>query len=339
MIDVREELKKLPPPDPEAVDRVWERYRDTRKRRGFGMWALALPAGALALAGAAAVALMVGLSASDTPRTVAYDGTATATGTSWSDVVELDVDGRGSVVGTDRDVQINWEAGTITAHVTPNTGTRLAVVTDEARVEVVGTVFSVTRDALGVHTSVDKGKVKVTCAEGFDGFVTPESGPTTCLPTRAALLLGRADALADRDADSVVQLRTVQMGLDRAEVGTVVHEELLVRRMHLGADAGDVDGALKDATLYLQGDPTRKVEIQRFAGWLAMAQKGCDAALPFLEPLATTGSPQDHVLLGECVATTDVIRARTLIEGAVEAGLDVEWTNRAQADLAALEGR
>ncbi|MEZ4315930.1 MAG: FecR domain-containing protein [Myxococcota bacterium] len=339
-MDIRTELQKLPPPDPTAPDRVWQRYRESRGRTRCAMrWAVPL---GLGLACAAAGLLWVGANDAERSevRTVAIEVSQAPRQHEWSDVVALDVAGQGRVTGTDRNVEIAWESGTITAHVTPNTGTQLAVVTDEARVEVVGTVFSVTRNQLGVTTTVEKGRVKVACASGWEGFVTPTEGSRTCLPVRPALLLARADALSDQGASAEVLLDTLDRGVSLAEPGSVALGELLVRRMRVHGDAGAVEASLADARAYLAlGDGPRSVEVNRYAGWNAMSAQGCAAALPFLAPLESAGTGADRVLLAECLASSDASRARALLESAVSDGLDATWSARAQSDLAALGGR
>ncbi|MCB9675868.1 MAG: FecR domain-containing protein [Alphaproteobacteria bacterium] len=334
-MDVRSELQKLPPPDPAGEARVWAKYRESRAQPARVRWVVpALGLGLLAAAAAIAVLPRLG----DAPRTVAIDDGAAAE--QWSDVVHLETEGRGEARGTDRDLEIAWESGTITAHVTPNTGTHLAVVTDEARVEVVGTVFSVTRDKLGVRTSVAKGRVKVECTSGESGYVTPEDGERTCLPVRPALLLARADALTDLGADSATVLDTLDRGVAAATPGSLVHGELLVRRMHARGDAGRIDEALADAGAYLGSSETpRAVEVRRYAAWTAMASRGCAVALPHLEPLEKAGNDADRVLLAECVAAPDPTRARALLERALAGSLDETWAERARTDLRALEGR
>ena len=81
--------------------------------------------------------------------------------------------------------------------------------------------------------------------------------------------------------------------------------------------------------------PDGRVEVRRFASRLAL-YTGCDAALPYLEPLADDGNAEDAVLLAEC--TADPAAARALLEGAVDQ-LEGTWKTRARTALKTLEGR
>ena len=179
-MDLRDAIEHMEEPDPRAVDRIWRRFEDSRARRRWPAWTLA-GAGGLGLAGAAVAAAVVALSWPSAERTLQLESLATRTHT-WSEQVSLDVTGRGTVRGTDQDVQIRWLSGHLRIEVEPNTGTRLQVHTDEARVQVIGTVLSVDRGALGVAVGVEKGRVRVTCRDGWSGDVTAESGPHTCQP-------------------------------------------------------------------------------------------------------------------------------------------------------------
>lgn len=330
-MDVRDHLRKLEEPDPAALDRVWQRFVRTRAepRRKSSGWLLA-PVG---LAIAAAAVVWMRTPAPD--RTVVLDAETEAAQHAWSEQIQLDYAGVGEIEGSDRDARIHWRSGTLTASVVPNSGTALTVVTDEARVQVVGTVFSVTRDRLGVTTSVERGKVAVTCTDGYEGHVTPESGPHTCLPTRPGLLLGRADALIDAGADAATRMRTLDLGLELAERDSATASELLVRRMQTRGELGDLEGVLTDAETYLAGPGSRRTEVLRYASYQALGERRCDRALPHLSELELIGTAQDRVLLAECLLADQPARARQLLEDAIP-NLDTTWQQRAQRSLASL---
>lgn len=334
-MDDRHELRRLEEPDPRAVERVWTRFEQTRAARRWPT-KLHFGLGALGVAGAAAAALAL-VSWPESARSLRVDSIATESH-SWSPQVQLEMQGRGSVAGTDRDVTIEWLSGTLDIEVEPRTGTQLQVVTDEARVEVIGTVLSVTRDATGVRVGVDKGRIRVTCRDGWAGELTPENPPHTCLPVTPAGLLARADALVDRGVDGATVLATLDRGVDLATAGSPVMGELLVRRMRQRATL-DVDGALEDAERYLATDAAdRATEVRRFAGWLALSERGCDAAETWLTELHEAGSVEETVLLAECIAAREPDRARRMLLSALPA-LDGEWSARATQDLAAMMER
>ena len=103
----------------------------------------------------------------------------------WSPQVRLELDGHGVATGTDRDVVVQWESGTLGVDVVPKSGTSLSVVTEEAVIRVVGTAFEVRRDPLGVTTTVAHGRVAVRCEDGWKGSSRTRAVPTpACRPVR-----------------------------------------------------------------------------------------------------------------------------------------------------------
>jgi len=331
-MDPRDELLRLGEPDLAAVDRVWARFRHTRARPTRAR-RRAVFLGALALAASALVAVWA--TRPETPRTLAIAATPSPAPHTWSEQVAFVAHGEGTASGTSRDVRVDWTSGTVRVEVTPHTGTSLAVVTPEALVEVVGTAFTVDRGALGTTVTVDHGAVRVACEDGWKGLLEPGT-EHTCLPVTAAGFLARAEALLDAGGSADDVLDTLHRGLRLAGDGPV-RGELLARRMHLRAATGDVEGALSDATGYLASPSGRTTDVERFAAWLALAERGCDAALPWLDRLNAVGSAPDAVLLAECVAAEDPERARDLVAAALPA-LDAPWTARAMRLRAALDG-
>jgi hypothetical protein len=328
-MDVRESLLELPDPPVGGEDRVWARFRRSRMQQPVRWVAPTVVGLALAAAG-----LMFALRAE--PHRV-LDVQAGTPAEAWSPTLAFEFDGVGTVTGTSRDVQTRWSSGTLRAEVTPASGTRVAVVTEEARVEVIGTVFSVTRDRLGTTTRVERGQVRVTCQDGQSRSVGPDDGPSTCAPTSPAGLLARADALLDAGADPELVRAALDAGVASSEAGSAVRGELLVRRMSaLGAE-GRVSEALADAHAYLDGPAPRAVEVHRYAGWLAWGARDCATARHHLDALGADASAEDRVLLAECL-TGEVHRARALLDEALP-HLDPTWAERARAARAALETR
>lgn len=328
MAEIREWLQRLPDPDPRDTERVWARFQESR-RPGRRRWELLL------LPAVAAAALLLWLTP-EAPRREPLEAAGTA---AWSDEVSLAFDGRGVASGVDRDLLLEWEAGTVRVDVTPHAGNRVRVSTEEATVTVTGTIFSVRRDTLGVTTQVERGSVEVRCADGWVGAVTPADGPRTCLPVRAAALLGRANALLEAGAAPAEVRDTVDRGLAVAEAGSPVEGELLAHRVRVGTDEGRVEEVAADADRYLgSGHAGRRVEVLRAAGRLVYRERGCAAALRFLEPLATEGDAEDRVVLAAC--TPDRGRALSLAREALRSGQGIEPGWRAWAeDLLAREGR
>ncbi|MEQ1564283.1 MAG: FecR domain-containing protein [Myxococcota bacterium] len=325
-MDTRDYLRTLPEPDPAAIPRVWGRFRSTRSAaRAPSAWRWWWLAPTLGVA-AAAAALVIGRPEAE--RSVALtEGSA-----AFSDTVQLEVEGRGVIRGTSRDAVITWDAGALTAEVTPNTGTRLSIVTEEATVRVIGTVLSVERDALGVTVGVEHGRVEVQCADGWSGILTDGDPHHTCLPVRPGALLGRADLLHERGAPAAVVLDSVDLGLARAELGSAIEGELLARRIELRADAGSLEGVLSDVDRYLAvaGRP-READVRRIAARLVLPT-GCDRALPYLRPLGRSGTAEDRVVLASCLAASSPAEARQLALDALRSTEPVDPAWRAWAE-------
>ncbi len=204
---------------------------------------------------------------------------------------------------------------------------------------VVGTVFSVRRDALGTTTWVDRGRVAVGCGDEGPVEIGPEDGARTCLPTRPGALLDRADALVDHGAAVDEVLETLDLGLAAAEPGSAVRGELLARRVRSRALAGRTAEALADADTYLaSGWTERRDEVLASAARLALAS-GCGAARVYLEPLEATGTAEDHVLLASCLAEADPARAEALARDALASGEGIDPGWRAWAEGLLGEGR
>lgn len=331
-MDAQQLLKRLPEPDPRAPDRIWRRFRDTRATARYSRsqrWGFAIPIAALG--GAAAAALALWPATPEPQRVVALD---TAGIHPWSAQVQLELDGHGVATGTDRDVVVQWESGTLAVDVVPNSGTSLSVVTEEAVIRVVGTAFEVRRDPLGVTTTVEHGRVAVSCEDGWTGELTHEGGPHTCLPTRPGALLGRAEFLTAEGAPTETLLETLDLGLARAVPGSAVEGELLARRVRARADRGEVGAALEDADRYLTAEPrSRADEVLQTAARLALTVRGCADAVLYLRRLEATGSAEDRILLASCLATDDPARARALVQASLGSGepIDPAWATWARS--------
>jgi ferric-dicitrate binding protein FerR (iron transport regulator) len=129
--------------------------------------------------------------------------------------VALDFEGQGELSGTEQAPRIAWRRGRVRASVTPNEGIDLRVLTPEAEVRVVGTIFTVDRGALGTRVEVEKGRVEVRCVDGTQRFVVPGE-VVWCEPGTAAGYLARARAL-QRDGAPLPQV------LHAVTAGAVLH--------------------------------------------------------------------------------------------------------------------
>lgn len=168
---------------------------------------------------AATLLLMVLRPAPDAPPTLL--GAATPSDIVLSQDVSLDFEGQGQIDGTERAPRIAWSHGHLRASVTPHQGIDLRVTTQEAEVRVVGTVFTVDRDALGTRVAVERGKVEVRCVDGRRSFVRPGE-IVWCEPGTAAGYLARARAL-QRDGSSLAAI------LAAVEAGSALQGSSAVR--------------------------------------------------------------------------------------------------------------
>ena len=173
-----------------------------------------------------------------------------------TDHVQLDYAGRGELVGDAEAPRIHWESGRLTARVTPNRGVDLQVLTPEATVRVVGTVFSVERDLLGTRVQVQRGKVSVTCAGGQE-LLLVGGDEGECLPRTAAGLLARARALQEAGGADLRVLASLDAGLDRQSTPAVRAELRWVRAEHLAA-MGLHDDARSEARAALRSEPMHR---------------------------------------------------------------------------------
>lgn len=331
-MDIKEVLSSLPPPDPQGPERVWRRKERAEEHRRRTAWVF--PIGLLVASAILAIAFQP---ASERQLELATPSGHTEA-VAWSDTVSFTFEGSGRVQGTADDLVIAWEDGTLHAQVEPGTGTGLEVRTTEASVRVVGTVFRVHRDAMGTTTTVEEGKVEVACTDGWQGLVTAESGPHVCLPTRPAMLLGRASALRDRGRDTTDVLATLDRGIELASTTSVIRGELLALRMEVLSEAGDYARAISDADAYLALDGPRSLEVTRFAAWLALSDRGCDQGLVYLEALGEQATTEDRILHAECVVADDPVRARLLLRGVDSATLEPSWADRARTVMGRIDG-
>jgi hypothetical protein len=198
------------------------------------------------------------------------------------DGVDLTYRGAGAVAGTDRSPRIDWQRGTLNVEVTPGLGLDVRVQTREAQIRVVGTGFTVTRDALGTRVDVRHGVVETACGdEPAVRLVQGESA--SCAPTSAAGLLGRAQALQTAGAEPAAIADAVDRGLRLCTFADPVGAELGALQLQLLAEAGRTAEALETAHRLLEaGGGARTAEIVALAAALAAEAGGCEAAAPWL---------------------------------------------------------
>lgn len=161
--------------------------------------------------------------------------------------VALHVEGEGQLSGVPEAPRISWSRGALDVDLEPDQGVDLRVVTAEADVSVLGTRFTVERDAgLGTRVSVRAGRVRVVC-RGAEPTEIGDGVEVLC-PARAALL-GDARRMS-RAGDHAGAIDAASRGLRMAD-GDAVAAELLYVRLESRIAAGATDPARADAQAYL----------------------------------------------------------------------------------------
>ncbi len=309
-------LRELPSPDGYAELRVRSRVRATLHGPRPSRAPRWMAAGGVAL-------LLVGLGLllrEDPPvqaRTVASGATEPLPG------LQLAAAGVGRLGGTESAPRIDWTSGALRVEVEPSARLDVQVVTSEATVRVVGTVFSVKRDGLGTRVGVTRGRVDVACADGT-GHELGEDGDALCLPVTASGLLARARALQGlgQHAGAVSAARA---GASKADEGPIATELKLVEAQAL-AGAGRRDEASQAVEQLLMGGAAhRKADALRLAIRLAGSEAPCSAIEPRLQTLSELGATAAELgRLADCVAPRDTIRARALLLRALDSKPDGE---------------
>ncbi len=196
--------------------------------------------------------------------------------------VDLTYRGVGEVSGTGRAPEIEWQSGTIHVEVQPNTGIDLRVRTREAQVRVVGTGFTVSRDALGTKVEVRHGKVETTC-DGEAPALLGAGEVRVCLPQSAAGLLGRAHKLIDGNGSHAIIFETLDLGLSRAAAGEPARDELVALKVEVLHRDGQAAAALETAReVVTASEGLRRDEVLQIAANIASEQGGCAVAAPWL---------------------------------------------------------
>ncbi len=168
--------------------------------------------------------------------------------------VALAFRGSGSATGPFVSPRLHWDVGTLDVEVDPAAGIDLVVDTSEGRARVVGTGFTVTRDALGTTVEVAHGAVAVSCGDGWSGTLRATERHA-CLPLTASGWLMRVGALRDSGASPEVALEAVTRGLALAPPSDPVAAELLESRVEILLATGRIEEAREAARAYPADGP------------------------------------------------------------------------------------
>lgn len=274
-------LDQLPEAQPIQLQRVRAKVLAGQRRPRHRP--LAIPG--LALAAVSLVAVGAWLAAADPVEpavvpaltVVSLEGSRVLT-----DGLAVVTEGSGEARGSGKTWDLDLDRGRVHLDIAPEQGFDVDVSTGDAVVHVVGTVFSVERDALGTHVEVQRGAVQVDCLRGAD-LLIEGSGRHNCLPATAAGLLGRARALMDRGDADAAALESLMAGLaDEPEVA--VRGELLAASVEVQLRLGDTDRALEGALAYLDtGETAREAALRQLAVDLLSRSGACDRAAELVD--------------------------------------------------------
>ena len=294
--------------------------------RTLSWWRLGVP---LAVATAVAMAIVV--------RTPGVNPEVRSLEQWEHEHVSLSPQGVGRVEGTYRAPHVHWNTGTLHAEVAPQQGIDLTVTTDEAKVQVIGTVFDVTRATYATDVSVARGKVEVTCV-GESRRVLEAGDRITCLPSDVAMLLLRASAQAEAQAPASERLATLERAAPLAEPGQAAHGELLAHRVRVLNDSGRTEEAVVAAEAYIEaGYAARRRAFLGFVAHRRFEERQCDAQ-PLLElAYLEIGPGTEAVLLASCLVSNDPGRARDLVDASAPV-VDEGWVDHVKALQAVLGG-
>lgn len=209
--------------------------------------------------------------------------------------VQVAGEGDGSVVGTAAAMDIRWQRGRLEVEVEPEQGIQLAVTTEEGSARVVGTGFTVIRDALGTTVEVRHGRVAVDCGRGGESLL--EAGARrTCLPVTAPAALRRVLSLqADGDHRAALAELDALPSLPGAQEALVA-EAAGLRAGTLVALGRNAEAlAAAEAAITTPGC-TREEELRRMAARLSLDADDCAGAERHLLALRTAGAVEDPEL-------------------------------------------
>lgn len=224
-----------------------------------------------------------------------------STPTGLGSLVHVTPEGEGSAVATARGYAVAWRHGRLEVEVVPDRGAELTVTTDEATISVVGTGFSVDRNALGTTVAVRHGTVLVDCALG--GAAHLHAGEDrVCLPRTAAGALGRIRALQDAGTDPGQVLAEAESAASRPDAtGSVANEIGAVRVSALLLLDRRDDAETTALDVLARAPGARDAELHRVVARLAVARGDCAVVLHHLDALDTLGAlGDDAALRGSC---------------------------------------
>ncbi|MFH1467759.1 MAG: FecR family protein [Pseudomonadota bacterium] len=217
----------------------------------------------LAMAGGAALAAGLvawALSHSGPPAPVALSSPEQATIQPVTGL-RLSHEGEGSMAFEEDQLVIDWVRGRLGVDLDPGARRHLEVHSPEARIEVLGTAFTVERDGLGTSLTMARGTVATWCHE--QPGPTLSAGATWRCFRSGASALHEARTLQGQGAEPAAVRAVVEQGLAIPDTPPGTRDELAVLRIALLSDGGEAGAALEAARAYLAtGSALRRPEVE-----------------------------------------------------------------------------
>lgn len=246
-------------PDPTSLSRLQRSLRQhtgapppRRSRRALAV------AAALVLAVGAGGLLLLSSKEPPTPLSAPLSA-ATMEQAQLTPLVQASLQGDGALSGDTQSPRIDWQHGTLRLSVVPEQGIDLRVQTPDARVRVVGTVFTVEADRMGTEVRVERGEVEVTCAGSEPASLTTDQ-TQFCWPQSAARLLNRVTAQSERGASAADILETISRGLAAPDLDALTAAQLRYRKIELLGQQGRFPEAAAESRAFLKSSPPLHAE-------------------------------------------------------------------------------
>ncbi len=234
----------------------------------------------------------------------------------WSD---------GPVQGTSRDrrVSLVLPRGHLELDVDPARDLDVTVSTAEARIQVEGTRFSVTRGPSGTTVAVERGRVAVTCTGRHAVQLLGAGGRVTCL---RSVGLGLGLALGQRRVGAMARSLETTRDAQALPGGTpATRASLLALETELLLALDRRDEALAVAETTLAGEAGLHRDTWTRA---VLAAPGCPQAEPFLSRLHDVGDAKASAHLARCLAPTAPDLAAEVLDEALARDPDPETRRR-----------
>lgn len=286
-------------PSSEQREKIRARLARARPREGR-RWQVAIGLGGLAAAAAVAAALIHNGSAE---RAIEPKG-------QWEQLADdIAIYSMGRGIWSNGFVR--WNEGELRLSVVPDQGVELRILTPEAVIEVVGTVFTVERDEFGTSVQVARGRVSVACTSEAERLLGPGEHSVCFRSIEAGL--GHVLKLEAEGKSPEVWLGEIERALEHPYGTEEARSALRAMQIDALLSTGQLDDAAALTQAWLSS-PTADLAAVSAVARALLARDGCGPAVPFLEHLSARGDGIAAVWLADCV--DDPREQRRILEAA-----------------------